>query len=115
MKAILTAVGTAAGVAALALPAAAEHNSRERLPSHHYAAPSGGVVVVSCFRGPLTETIWDRPAAIFVDSLVAVGYVFPTAHAIAERICRDVALVQDTAGLRAEMERILRQYPGWRS
>ena len=31
----------------------------------------GGVVTVSCFRGPLTVTAWDHPEAIFVDSLVA--------------------------------------------
>ena len=29
-----------------------------------------GVVTVSCFRGPWTEVIWDRPNPVFVDSLV---------------------------------------------
>jgi hypothetical protein len=35
-----------------------------------------------------------------------VGYDFSTAHAIAERICRDNALVGNPEGLKAEMERI---------
>ena len=32
-----------------------------------------GTVVVSCFRGPWRETIWDHPEPVFVDSLRAVG------------------------------------------
>jgi hypothetical protein len=50
--------------------------------------------------------IWDRPNAVFVDTLVAVGYDFSTAHAIAERICRDRNLVGNPEGLKAAMERI---------
>jgi hypothetical protein len=56
-------------------------------------------VTISCFRGPFTEVIWDRPNPVFIDSLVAAGYTFPEAHAIGERVCRDPETVDrpDTA------------------
>jgi len=71
----------------------------------------GGVVYVSCWRGPWVGVIWDRPEAIFIESLVTVGYDYPSALAIATRICRDSTLVGDSAGLKAEMERIIRDAP----
>jgi hypothetical protein len=111
MRTILTGILMAAG---LGLPAAADHVHHPTY-SYQYAAPiSGGVVVVQCFRGPWTETIWDRPTGVFVDTLVGVGYDFPTAHAIAERICKDVRLVGNDQALRAEMERIIAQSPQYR-
>lgn len=60
---------------------------------HHAAGATNqaGVITISCFRGPWEEVIWDRPEPVFVDSLVAYGYSFPEAHAIAERVCRDAA------------------------
>ncbi|NUH67202.1 hypothetical protein HTT03_18100 [Sulfitobacter sp. S0837] len=70
------------------------------------AVPTGNVIHVSCYRGPWRDVIWDRPNSVFIDSLVAVGYDFPTAHAIAERVCRDDRLVGNPAGLKAHMERI---------
>tara|TARA_R110002049_G_scaffold140930_5_gene302332 strand:- start:60145 stop:60489 length:345 start_codon:yes stop_codon:yes gene_type:complete len=101
-KSILAAV-----VGAMALPAVAGGTK------HHYHnygtyGPTGNVIVVSCYRGPWNEVIWDRPNPVFVDSLVAVGYDFSTASAIAERVCKDQALVGDEAGLKANMERIWR-------
>ncbi len=96
----------AALCAALAAPAMAggkHHKNR-----HGGVAPTDTTIVVSCFRGPWNDVIWDRPNAVFVDSLVAVGYEFPTAHAIAERVCRDEALVGNPEGLKATMLRIYR-------
>lgn len=95
----------AAAAALLALPAYAGN------VTYHYhkqgvAQPTGNVIHVSCWRGPWREVIWDRPNAVFVDSLVAVGYDFSTAHAIAERVCRDKTLVGNPEGLKAHMERI---------
>ena len=78
---------------------------------HYTAAQTGGTVTVSCFRGPWNDVIWDRPNAVFIDSLVAIGYDFPNAHAIGERICRDEALVGNPEGMRAEAIRILRETP----
>lgn len=75
------------------------------------AQPAAGTVTVSCFRGPWEEVIWDRPNAVFVDSLVALGYDFPTAHAIAERVCRDEATVGDPEAAVAVMRRILAESP----
>ena len=95
-------------VAAIALPGMAQADHK----THKNAVTKQ--VVVSCFRGPWEDVIWDRPNAVFVDSLVSVGYDFPTAHAIAERVCRDSELVGDTDGLKAEMERILRERPARR-
>ncbi|MBS0124592.1 hypothetical protein [Thetidibacter halocola] len=66
------------------------------------------VITVSCFRGPWNDVIWDRPNSNFVDSLVNAGYTFETAHAIAERVCRDDKLVGNPEALKATMERIFR-------
>lgn len=70
-----------------------------------------GAVQVSCYRGPWKKAIWDRPNAIFIDTLVANGYRYATAEAIGERICRDQRLVGNSDGLAAEMTRILRTIP----
>ena len=72
-----------------------------------------GVVTVSCFRGPWTEVIWDRPNPVFVDSLVAVGYDFPTAQAIATRVCKDIAGVGNPDHVKARMEQALHESPQW--
>jgi hypothetical protein len=71
----------------------------------------GGVVTVACFRGPFTVTAWDHPEAVFIDSLVAVGYDFPSAWTIGERICKDSALVGNPEGLKAAMEQIIAEAP----
>jgi len=64
------------------------------------------VITVSCFRGPTTDVIWDRPNSVFIDSLVNAGYDFSTAHAIGERVCRDHDLVGKPGALKAAMEKI---------
>ena len=94
----------AALCAALAAPAFAGGKHKHR--DHGAYGPTGHKIVVSCFRGPWTEVIWDRPNAVFIDSLVSVGYDFSTAHAIGERICRDKALVGDSEALKATMRQI---------
>lgn len=81
----------------------------EAVPGNHWN--QGGTVYVSCYRGPWTDVIWDRPEAIFVDSLVSVGYDYTNALAIATRVCRDITLVGSNAALKAEMERIINQSP----
>lgn len=78
-------------------------------PGNHWN--QGGIVYVSCFRGPWREVIWDRPEGIFVDSLVAVGYDFTNAMAIATRVCRDITLVDNNEALRLEMVRIIGEAP----
>lgn len=72
----------------------------------------GGVVTVSCFRGPLVITAWDHPEAIFIESLVAVGYDYPSAESIGQRICKDSTLVGNPEGLKAAMEEIIAAAPG---
>lgn len=71
----------------------------------------GHTVTVSCFRGPWREVIWDRPEPVFIDSLVAAGYDFPTAHAMAERICRDRSTVGNREALRSTAQGIVDSYP----
>lgn len=45
---------------------------------------------VSCYRGAFRNVVaWDRPNAVFVNDLVQLGYSYPDAHAIGERVCRD--------------------------
>ena len=68
-------------------------------------------IVVSCFRGPWHDVIWDRPNAKFIDSLVEAGYDFPTAHAIGERLCRDDAIVGKHEDMRTQMYKTMEQSP----
>ena len=71
----------------------------------------GNTLIVSCFRGPWKDVIWDRPNANFIDSLVDFGYDYPTAQAIAQRICRDERLVDHLEGMKQEMIRIYNEAP----
>jgi len=106
MKSILSAAILALVVAA---PATADHKKYGHSNSHgHYQETQrqAGTIVVSCFRGPWNDVIWDRPNAVFIDSLVAIGYTFTTAHAIGERVCRDKALVNNPGSLTTTMRRI---------
>lgn len=98
----------AATVAVFTLSGAAlAHDGKS---THHGAHGKGKQkIIVSCYRGPWKDVIWDRPNAVFIDSLVAIGYDFPTAQAIGTRVCRDDALVGDPEALKATMLRIWRQ------
>lgn len=68
-------------------------------------------ITVSCFRGPFSDVIWDRPNPVFIDSLIDAGYTFPEAHAIGERLCRDPSTVDRPDAAVAVMERIIRENP----
>lgn len=92
--------------AAVIAPVAAAAGSKHHHYHHGAYGPTGHQIVVSCFRGPWKEVIWDRPNAVFIDTLVSVGYDFSTAQAIGERVCRDDRLVGDPAALKATMEKI---------
>lgn len=97
-------------LAVTALPALATHKSHNH---HHHdhthqKAMKEQVIVVSCFRGPWEDVIWDRPKPVFVDSLVEYGYDINTATSIAEKICSDEDLVGNSEGLKAEMRRVYR-------
>lgn len=94
-------------MAAMAVPAMAGPKKHGHYQYGTYG-PTGYQIVVSCYRGPWKEVIWDRPNAVFVDTLVSVGYDFPTATAIATRVCRDQDLVGQPGALKANMERIWR-------
>ena len=69
---------------------------------------------MSCFRGPWKDVIWDHPNSNFIDSLIKIGYDYPTSHAIAERVCRDDWLVGNEDGMKQEMIRIYRESPEFR-
>ena len=101
-KAIAIAV-----MAALAGPAMAGGKKHK---DYNYGAygPTGHQIVVSCYRGPWREVIWDRPNAVFVDTLVSVGYDYSTASAIATRVCRDQSLVGNPGAMGATMRQIWR-------
>lgn len=100
-RAVLAAVVAMTGGQALA--------QAEAHPGNHWNR--GGTVYVSCYRGPWHDVIWDRPEAVFTESLVDVGYDYPSALAIATRICRDITLVGDNAALKAAMEQIIDEAP----
>ncbi len=78
---------------------------------HDYVVAERVTITISCFRGPWQEVIWDRPEPVFVDSLVAAGYTFPEAHAIAERVCRDIDGVGNAAHAEQVMLRIIEDQP----
>ena len=88
---LLTAIGVTA-LSLSALPALAAGNG----------APTF-VITADCFRGPWTETIWDHPQGSFVADLVAYGYSFADADAIARNVCKDVSLVNDPDALKARV------------
>lgn len=85
-------------------PAFAAHHGK-----HHHKVVTQEPIVVSCYRGPWKDVIWDRPNPIFVDSLVNIGYDINTASSIAEKVCRDKDLVGNPEGLKSEMLRIYRE------
>lgn len=57
------------------------------MPTAPGSAPNQ--ITISCYRGPSTAVIWDRPNAVFIDDLVRYGYNYADAQAIADTICRD--------------------------
>jgi hypothetical protein len=75
------------------------------------AAATPVVISAGCLRGPWKAVIIDRPSNAFVDSLTNAGYDYATAFAIAERICRDPALVDRPEELRAETLRVINAEP----
>ena len=75
----------------------------------------GNTMIVSCFRGPWNDVIWDRPNSNFIDSLIDFGYDYPNAHAIAERICRDDLLVGNKEAMKEAMLKIYYESPEIRS
>ena len=67
---------------------------------------------VSCYRGPLRNTVaWDRPNAVFVEDLIQLGYTYPEAHAIGERVCRDEYGVVNSEHKIATLMSILKESP----
>lgn len=105
MKKFILGAAMAAG---LAVPASAGSYSKTIYQF------SNDVIIVSCFRGPWKDVIWDRPNSNFIDSLIKIGYDYPTSHAIAERVCRDDWLVGNKDGMKQEMIRIYRESPEFR-
>jgi hypothetical protein len=69
------------------------------------------VITISCFRGPTSTVIWDRPNAVFVEDLVRLGYSYPDAHAIGERVCRDEYGVDQPEYLRSTLYDIMARTP----
>ncbi|RVV97281.1 hypothetical protein EKE94_14815 [Mesobaculum littorinae] len=100
---------SAALFAALALPAAAQN--RHSGVGEQGFGQGAGTIVVSCYRGPWTDVIWDRPNPVFIDSLVAAGYEHPEALAIGERLCRDASLVNNPDAMKREAIRVLENAP----
>ena len=103
IKTVIASVGLCLG---LASGAAAHGTGTTHLKAYRVTTTPGPVIHVSCYRGPWKDVIWDRPNAVFLDSLRAIGYDFPTSSAIAERICRDQNLVGHPEAMKAEMLRI---------
>jgi len=56
-------------------------------------------VTVSCYRGPWVDVIWDRPNAIFIETLTGIGLSSEKALAIGTIVCRDERIVGDEAAM----------------
>ncbi len=94
---------------ALSLPASAALADRARLPTKPGSNPD--VITISCFRGPTANVIWDRPNAVFIEDLVRLGYSYPQAQAIAERVCRDEYGVGQPEYLKATLLDLMARTP----
>lgn len=70
-----------------------------------FAAP----IVISCWRGPTSAIIWDKPNFVFTESLKANGYNSAVARNIGNRICRDPKLVGKPKKMKAALLEILAQ------
>lgn len=75
------------------------------------AASAAGELVISCFRGPWTQVIWDAPNTSFTDSLVGMGYDVATATAIGTRVCRDQEAVGNPDLMKALTLRLIAETP----
>jgi len=113
MKRALILASVLAAAMATATGAFAHSKNHSHGHGHTYATQNV-TITVSCFRGPWNDVIWDRPNAVFIDSLINAGYDHPTALAIGERICRDAALVGNLDRLRNESIRVIRASPAHR-
>ena len=109
MKHLLAAAALLAST--LASPALANHKSHGHAPLHYTYGYNNVTVVVSCFRGPLREVIWDHPNGVFIESLASLGYSYERATAIAERVCRDRSLVGNPEGLKSVTRGIIQSAP----
>ena len=98
-----------AGAACAILFAASTSVSAQSMPTKPGTNP--GVITISCFRGPSSNVIWDRPNAVFIEDLVRQGYSYPQAHAIGERICRDEWGVNQPEYLKTSLLKIMAETP----
>lgn len=72
-------------------------------------ALAGNDVLVSCYRGPWNQVIWDRANPEFIASLEANGMTPVEARVIADSICRDPRLVNNPDEMAAEVRRVVSQ------
>ncbi len=77
---------------------------------HSMAAPTGVRVQIICWRGPLKKVWVDKPKDMFINSLVAAGLSQTAATGVAFQVCRNPALVNNPAGLKAETMRLIQQH-----
>lgn len=63
-------------------------------------------LLVSCYRGPWTEVIWDRANPEFIRSLEAHGYTTADATRIADSMCRDPRLVYNPTAMAREVRAV---------
>lgn len=71
------------------------------------AALAGSDILVSCYRGPWNQVIWDRANPEFIASLEANGMAPVEARVIADSICRDPRLVNNPDEMATEVRRVI--------
>ncbi len=104
MRASILIAGFAASAALFSGAAAAQD-----LPTR--PGTDAPAITISCFRGPWTDVIWDKPNAVFLEGLVRIGYSQEEAYAIGRRVCRDEYGIDEPEYLVATLRRILANEP----
>lgn len=94
---------------ACAVMLASTASSEQTLPTK--PGINNDVITISCFRGPSSIVIWDRPNSVFVEDLERYGYSYLQARAIGEHICRDEYGVEQPGYMRTALLKIIAQTP----
>lgn len=112
IAAALLAVANTSGAFAHDVSWQAQPHAHPTYRAHSHSGPTiKQQVRIVCFRGPTSETIWDKPRAVFIDDLVTLGYDFSEASAIANLICTDATAVGQPELLKERLLAAIAQNP----
>lgn len=111
LAATMAALVMATPVLAHEIPGKQPHSHPQNRAHAHTGPTVQHQIRINCYRGPLSETIWDHARAVFIDDLVTFGYDYTNALAIATRVCRDVTSVGNPERLRQGLLNAIAETP----